>query len=286
MRAPGLAIALLVALVALLPPAAAEDFGAVGKVNKLINVFETPQLAPGESGVFRFELNSTYTDPILFANLTVGVYRYATIEESVPVDGTWTFPYPQIAESTAAPRREHTWTLGTVAAATAVDLNFTVVTAADSRDMPHGSVFSQATYFVRFRLDFLGNVSGSFTPFTMASRGFFTDAQWDDATNESNTDPCNPPSCRGNLNLTFLTIGGRAVDGLLPDSSFGVKEPIPQWPFYGLVAGAVGFLGLAFLFWVEENPGTYPRIEAWWARTRGWFVRTTAFARRSRRPRS
>lgn len=282
MRAPILALALLLALLSWPPSAAAEDFGAVGKVNNLINVFETPQLAPGESGVFRFELNSTYAEPIYNVTLSVGVYMYATIEEALPVDDSWGYPYPQFRESDLPTKREVIWTWPNVANNTAIPLNFTVDTALESRDMPHGSVFSQATYFVRFRLEFDGNASGTWMRFLMASRGFFTEQQWTAATNETNTDPCNPPSCRGNLNLTFLTIDGRAIDGLLPDSSFGVKEPIPRLPFYVLVAGAAGFLVLAFLFWVEENPGTYPRVEAWWARTKGRFVRTFRLARRRR----
>jgi hypothetical protein len=284
MRAAALAFAVLVGILVSSASAAAEDFAAVGKVNKLIQVFETPQLAPGESGVFRFELNSTYTEPMLNTTLDVGIYRYATIEESVPVDGSWPYAYPQIAEAAATTRRNRTWDLGTVPAATALNLSFTVLTAADSRDMPHGSVFSQATYFLRFWLEFDGNVSGNLTHFRMASIGYFTRAQWENATNETHTDPCNPPTCRGNVNLTYLEADGSPVDGLIAESTFGVKEPIPQWPFYLLVAGAVGFLGLAFLFWVEENPGTYPRIETWWARTRGRLVRMSRAVRRPRRP--
>jgi hypothetical protein len=137
--------------------------------------------------------------------------------------------------------------------------------------MPHGTIFSQASYFVRFWLEFNGTVNGNATRFRMASRGFFTDDQWARATNATNTSPCTPPSCRGNVNFTIL-----GVDGILPDSAFGVKEPIPRWPFYLLIALAGFFLLFAFLFWVGENPGTYPRVDAWWARTRGRLARTTA----------
>jgi len=265
MRALAPALALLLVLLAALPPAAAEDFGAVGKVNKLLSVREAPQLAPGESGTFRFWFNSTYTEPIENVRLNATIYMYATIEQAIPVDDQWPYAFPRI-RGTAG--REWTWSQASVPPGASYNLSFTIETAADSRDMPHGSVFSQASYFLRFGLVFDGNVSGTMQTFRMASRGFFSAAQWDAATNETNTDPCNPPSCRGNVNLTIL-----GVDGILPDSAVGVKEPIPMWPFYALIASAAGFLVLAFLFWVEENPGNYPRIDAWWARTRGRFVR-------------
>ena len=278
MRAAVLAIAFLLAGIAVLPSSSAEDFGAVSKVNKLIGVHSTPELAPGESGVFEFELNVTYAEEILDVTLNVSIYRYATIEESVPVDAAWPYAYPYIDVDGTNVGREREWTFSSLNDTTLV-LNFTVVTHPDSHEMPHGSVFSQSSYFVRFYLTFTGNVSGSPESFVMASRGYFTDAQWEEATSDARTDPCNAPSCRGNLNLTVL-----GVDGILPDSAFGVKEPIPRWPFYALIVGAVFFLALAFLFWVEENPGSYPRVEAWWARTRGRLARTFA-PWRQRKPR-
>lgn len=259
------ALVVLSVLLALPPPAVAEDFGAIGKVNKLISVIESPQLAPGASGTFRFEFNSTYASAITDVRLNASIFMYATIEGAIPVDDAWPYEYPRIRETSG---REWWWNQTTVPPMSAYALEFTIDTAADSRAMPHGSVFSQASYFVRFWVEFDGDTDGNVTRYRFASRGFFTQDRWAQATNASFTNPCNAPSCRGNVNLTIL-----GVDGILPDSAFGVKEPIPVWPFYLLIALAVGFLVFAFLFWVEENPGRYPRIDAWWARTRGRFVR-------------
>jgi hypothetical protein len=142
-------------------------------------------------------------------------------------------------------------------------LNFTVLTSAD---MPHGSVFAQAAYFLRFWLEFdIDN--GTRSHLRMASLGYFTAQQW--ALARSDLGPgCSPGNatnrCTGLVNLTRL-----GVDGVLPDSLFGVKEPIPLWPFYGLVVLVGFFLVLAFLFWVEENPGQYPRVERVWLRFKG-----------------
>jgi hypothetical protein len=283
MRALALALCLLLVVPFFIPGSAAEDFSAIAKVNKLINIRETPQLAPGESGRFTFYLNSTYTEDVQNVRLNASIYRYATIDESSAVDGKWAYSYPQIAESSPPGGREWIWTAPTLAAGRPNLLNFTVVTAADSRDMPHGSVFSQSSYFVRFWLEFTNNG----TRYRMVSPGFFTQAQWTAAVVPA-ADPCNLPNCRGHLNVTKLAVflGVNRIDGIIPDSAFGVKEPIPRWPFYGLIALVAVFLMLAFLFWVEENPGTFPRVEAWWARTRGRIRRTIAPLRPHRRPKA
>ena len=288
MRAPALALAALIVASLLVPSTSAEDFGDTSKVSQLIRIRETPQLAPGDSGRLDFYFNSTYTDPISDVRLNASIYRYATIDESVAVDSNWPYPYPQIAGSTSSDRREWVWTASTVAPpppANPIALNFTVLTAASSDDMPHGSIFSQSSYFVRFWLEFDGNVSGNLTRFRMVSFGFFTLEQWDAAAVLA-PDPCNLPDCRGNVNLTMLAgfLGVNRIDGIIPDTAFGVKEPIPRWPFYLLIVLAAFFLVLAFLFWVEENPGAYPRIETWWARTRGRLARTIAPLGRRRPP--
>jgi hypothetical protein len=285
MRAAAVALSLLLLAALLIPAATGEDFAAEGKVNKLLSIRETPSLAPGESGRLAFFLNSTYTEPVRNVTLKASIYEFATIDESIPVDGSWPYSYPRIAENTGNPR-EWAWTAPVLANGSSVPLNFTVLTAASSQDMPHGSIFSQSSYFVRFRLNFTANVGGNETRFLMVGRGYFTTAQFNSAT-VPQSDPCNLPDCRGRLNLTMLAsfLGVSRVDGVIPDTGFGVKEPIPRWPFYALIVLAVAFLLLAFLYWVEENPGSYPRIEAWWARTRGRLARTTAPLHRVRRPR-
>jgi hypothetical protein len=280
MRALALALSLLLLATLLAPLSTAEDFGAVSKVTKLIGIQETPELAPGDSGRFVLFFNSTYTEDIHNVSLTASIYRYATIDESVPVNSSWGYSYPRIAETGT---QQWQWTNASVARNSSRSLSFTILTTPDSRDMPHGTIFSQSSYFVRFWLEFDGTVAGNSTRFRMVSFGFFTTAQWQ-AANVSSTD-CKLPDCRGNVNLTMLAsfLGVNRLDGIIPDSAFGVKEPLPRWPFYLLIALVAIFLVLAFLFWVEENPGSFPRIETWWARTRGRLARTIAPLRPHRR---
>ncbi|HWM50210.1 MAG TPA: hypothetical protein VNO76_02540 [Thermoplasmata archaeon] len=54
MRALALALCLLLLVPLFTPGSAAEDFGAVAKVNRLINIRETPQLAPAKAAVSPF----------------------------------------------------------------------------------------------------------------------------------------------------------------------------------------------------------------------------------------
>ena len=85
----------------------------------------------------------------------------------------------------------------------------------------------------------------------MVSRGHFDETQWYQLTETE--------AGAGEINQTYLAELG--YDGLIPDSAFSLKIPIPMWPFYGLVAltGFVGFL--AFASYVLDNPGAYPKIE-------------------------
>ncbi len=276
------ALALVVALLLLAVPAstaparAAQDFGAIGVVNQFIHIVSTPQLAPGQSGGFVFQFNSTYPAGMTMYNvsLNVSIYEYATVDSSVSVNASWPYPYPIIAQTGG---RQWWWNASSVAPGSSTNLSFTIETSSDPNQMPFGSVFSPATYFLRTWLTFDGVVNGTMQHFRMASLGYFGKAEWELAQVNA-TSPCNPPWCRGDLNLTIL-----GVDGVLPDFSFGVQEPIPRWPFYALIVLAGFFTVLAFLFWVEENPGTYPRVEAWWARQRGRLARLRPTRKRPRR---
>ena len=73
----------------------------------------------------------------------------------------------------------------------------------------------EGTYFVRFSMNFDYNGTSRI----MQSRGHWNMEQWEAAT--SNVTDNYP----GNINLDTL-----GVDGIIPDSSFGVKKPIPKWP--------------------------------------------------------
>ncbi|TLZ61831.1 MAG: hypothetical protein E6K13_06490 [Methanobacteriota archaeon] len=276
-------IALSLAIVlALLPVSRAQSDNPrdLRDVGSLIRIVSAPQLAPGEAGSFAFNLTNPYSFAMQNISLNVSIYQYTTLEETLPVDASWRWSFPRIAESTANPRElliHPGGPLDRLGVAEHLPEQFTILT---SQDMPHGSIFAQSAYYLRFWLEFDFNNVTTNTRLTMASRGYFSDAAWTNATtyNGPGCTAFNATNrCLGSVNLTRL-----GVDGILPDSAFGVKEPIPVWPFYGLIALTAFFLILAFLFWVEENPGQYPRIERRWLMFKGRLRRLVRLPLRKR----
>ncbi len=268
-----LAVAFAILLVILPAARAQDDLRDPGKVSGIISVLSSPQLAPGDSGVFLLNFTNPFDFDMMKTQLNVSIYEYATVSGNVPVNPSWGSAYPKLRAAQPfgpdceALECEIMWGHPTdlVPAHDHENLSLTVLT---SNDMPHGSPFSEAAYFLRFWLEFdFNNTTVTAGHARMASRGYFSDEQWLSASTGIGPG-CSPYNatnrCVGTVNLTRL-----GVDGVLPDSSFGVKEPFPTWPLYALLFFTGFFLVLAFLFWVEENPSAYPRIDRAWLRLKG-----------------
>ena len=91
----------------------------------------------------------------------------------------------------------------------------------------------------------------------MQSRGHWSMELWENATTNV------PEGSPGNINLNVL-----GVDGIIPDSSFGGKKPIPKWPLYLLITLTIVFAGLSVIFYLEEE-GNYPELNKWLQKQRG-----------------
>ncbi|MBU0686014.1 MAG: hypothetical protein ABIE25_04195 [Thermoplasmatota archaeon] len=219
--------------------------GSPKYANSILSGFITPVVSPGTTVDFSFNFTNPYYDNdspevMIDFTLVVGIYRYSTQEKTENV--TSTFPHPPLIRGDSI---QLSIFLPRIGANTTTRVDLPIET---SRKTPHGSYFSQSTYFVRFNLTFS---SPTGTQVVLKSRGFFTDEQWNTAVSFSSGDPI--------VNTTYLKSIG--VDGLLPDSSFGIKIPIPRWPLAVLV-GSIGGLSFAALyFYVLDNPGRYPKLE-------------------------
>ncbi|MDO9537403.1 MAG: hypothetical protein Q7J68_03685 [Thermoplasmata archaeon] len=239
----GTLITLALALALLAPLVQAQSVDEPRFVNQMLGDFSTPSIVPGHDGVFSLAVRNP--DPISLTSnmenvvLDISIYRYATLSETEMVVNITNPPIILESETTNL-----TAVCGDIPSGGSVPVEFTIRT---SKNTPHGSYFSQSSYFVRFMLAF----SYAGINYTMASRGFFSDVQWELLKSGQ--------TGAGEINQTYLAELG--YDGIIPDSAFSVRVPIPRWPFYALV-GLTTLSGLmAFSYHVLDNPGKYPKVE-------------------------
>jgi len=242
------------------------DPGKPRYANNILGGFVTPTVAPGHEVDFSFNLTNPYDNAsAVMENVTliVGIYMYATQEKAEEV--TSSFPHPPLFHHVTTEWREDN---SQILPGETLRIELPIYT---SKKTPHGSYFSQSTYFVRFNLTF--NFPGNSTNVVLKSRGCFTESDWNTIV-----------SFEGNqsiVNRTYLKALG--VDGLLPDSSFGIKIPIPRWPLAVIVAGCVGLSFMAFYYYVLDNPGEYPRLEKRFYYLRGKLRESWSKLKHSRR---
>ena len=226
--------------------------GSPQYANSMLSDFVTPTVSPGESMVFAFNVSNPYDDAegiMVNTTLTVGIYRYATQEEVRDVNDDFENP-PVFDDGTT----ETTVDLGTMPLGWTETVSMRISTTDRT---PHGSYFMQSTYFVRFALSF--NFERNDTQVVLKSKGFFTDEQWDEMVSFDSEESL--------VNLTYMNELG--VDGLIPDSSFGLKIPIPRWPLALLVCGCGLAAFMALYYFVLDNPGKYPELEKRFYKLRG-----------------
>lgn len=252
----------------------AEDPRDPGKVNNLLEIIKTPGtpteiMKPGDKGEFKFKVSNPYEGNMTNILVNASIYVYATIEVIEEVTSSWETPYVEESNSI-----EYSPPLFNLSSGEERNISFTIVT---DYDTPHGGVFSQSTYFLRFWLEFdYTNVTGS-AHLVMKSPGYFPNDVWLEAQREP-TD-ADEPYYRGKINITYLQVMTGQVDGIIPDSSFALKDPIPMWPFYALIVLMVVSAVLALLFYIEENPGTWPWMERKWLGLKGKLHQTFRISR-------
>jgi hypothetical protein len=269
-------ILLLLILFILMTPSArgGDDLPEPSDVNRIITISGTPQLAPGEKGTFRLSLLNPYDNDMMNVSLTASIYLYVSWDEEIPVDANWDWDEPYFEEDGKG-NAEHTWSFPIIRPGLADQRNLTA-TVVTSFDAPHGGLLNQASYFVRFQLEFdYEHANGSVEHALMRSRGHFTSEEWDFATQDPPVQ--NDPNYIGGINMTHL-----GVVGILPDTSFGVLEPFPAWVFYGLVLAAIVSIILALLFYLEENPEKWPGLANRWIRIRSSMKQSRRISRKKK----
>lgn len=204
--------------------------------------FTTPVIRPGERGTYNFTITNRYDQEITGVTVTVEVYMWATIEESDPLEDL-DGPAPKVEGDTS-----YTEDFPSIPSGGSVPVKLTFKTAEDT---PKG------TYFVRHRVVFTYDD----VEFRMDSRGYYTWDEWEGFD-------------YSNLHYQLGTAG------IVPDSSFSVKDPVPLWPLATLIALCVLFGSLAVVFYLAEEHGEqYPRLKRGLQRLTGRWEQRKALMR-------
>ena len=185
-----------------------------GKIPDFHN-FSTPQLEPGQSGKFSLDILNRYNESLEDITIIAEIYHRADIDESEDLDLIPSSERPYIQNTVWSSNivkeenslkttdfKSATFEIDVIQSNETITLEFEINTNEDTKE---------GTYFVRFEMDFRHNE----TERQMQSRGHWGMNEWDDTTNQSNV----PSDSPGNINLNILD-----VDGIIPDSSFGVKK--------------------------------------------------------------
>ncbi len=204
-----------------------------------LNKFRCPQIEPGKSAVYGFNVTNRYNSSIENVTITVELYKVANEKSAIAVSSISDAPDIQGGEGYIA-----TYQLGIFAPGEnkTVDCRINTVSATP-----------QGVYFVRHMIsfDYLGG------HYIMKSPGHFTRAQWAKATEG------------GSINITYL-----GVDGILPDSSFGIKSPTPMWPLYTMFGIAIILGCFSVALYQMEELGKYPGLRRALHRVLGKYYET------------
>ncbi len=236
---------LLLVLVLLAGTSLGQPISDPEKTSVILTIRSTPQLAPGERGDIELEVRNPYSWTMENVTLFVEAYAFVHRGEASGITG---LPNPPALEATGSPSAQ--LELGDMLEGALDSLSIAVTTSVQT---PAGTFFTQGVYLLRFRLDFDYEAGLSAV---MVSPGFYTPEEWAFATRNATAEEQATYRFVGFANYSFLglVLGLPSIDGVLPDSGFGVKEPLPLWPFQLLAVGAGLSAGLAgYYFWRERR---------------------------------
>ena len=209
-------------------------------VNRLVTEVKAPVFQPGESATISFLFTNPFEYDIV--NATLVAEPYLLIESDGK--GYWqgVVDPPILSNSTSESNRI------TIAQLLAGQNLTAAWTISSKPSTTHGGVFSQSVYYVRLSIEF--SIAGDNASY--ASRGFFSDEQWQKLTHPSINDSM------GGINGTYLTELG--YDGIVPDTSFIIREGIPIWPPVLILAIAAVTCIIGIFYHLKRNPSENPRV--------------------------
>lgn len=237
----------LLGLVLLAGPSFGQPISDPANTNVVLTIQSTPQMVPGERGDIQLQLLNPYPWAMENVSLFGEVYAFAHRSEVSEISR---LPNPPSLGSDSSPSTRVE--VGTLREGGQMSISVAVAT---SRQTPSGTVFTQGVYLLRFRLDFDYEAA---LHAVMVSPGFYTAEEWAIATRDATPTEQATYRYEGFANYSFLglVLGLSSIDGILPDSGFGVKEPLPLWPFQLLAVGAgISIAVSGYFVWRERRRG-------------------------------
>ncbi len=208
-----------------------------GRANKILSDFTTPVIKPSESGVLSFNISNEYEGDFEDVRFTVGIYGHADLDQEKDISE---IDRPPVFRGSGTTIR--TFDLGSRPSGSTIPVELIIQTDRKTE---------KGVYFVRFEIEFTYGPTGNYS--VLRSRGYFTDEDWEFATRRPSE---GDPNYSGSINITHLE-----VNGIIPDTSFSVKTPIPRWPQY-LLGGLAAFFGIfAVMLYMQEEYNSFPWLE-------------------------
>jgi hypothetical protein len=188
----------------------------IGLDREFLGNLSGPSLSPGTSGAIDFSVSDPLTEPLVDVLLTLSVYAFngfpGNLTGPVPVAGapvlttaTTSGAYANVSIGNVVPRATTTGSVG----------------VASSSTTPAG------TFAVRTALAFSENA----TDYLLESRGWFSTAQWEAATQLPN----------GSVTLNLTVLG---VSGVLPETAVLVSSTTLDWALFAIAGVGVVLVGL------------------------------------------
>lgn len=194
--------------------------------NELIEEIDTPIIEPGNEGEMSITLKNPYPDDMKNITFTVNIYWYSYVD----VDEDIT----EVEEPPVFDNGETSWVLdiGELSNDESKEEEYLIYTSKNTEE---------GVYSIRCKLEF--SLRGEEE--VMKSRGHFSSEEWEGARNSD-----------GKINVTELN-----VSGILPESTFDVRDPVPRWPQYALGLITIVSGVLAVMFYFQEKYGSFPKLE-------------------------
>ncbi len=252
MRTSSLSLAISAILILTMVPAAeadpfaptVEDYVSTPSfTNYLLKNFSGPTIYPGNAGNLNFLLYNPYSRNMDNITLTAEIYAYATLQEYRSVSEKFS-AHPVFVQGSGLEYNVHI--SAPLYPHHQVPFNLTARTYDNT---PEG------VYYVRFSLefDYSNSTNNTERHFVMKSMSFFSKEQWEYATRNPNA--TDMPYYRHGINVTYL-----GVDAIIPFTSFSVRRGVSLWPLFVLSGLAVTFAVLAYMYYMNDNYGKYPRL--------------------------